>query len=128
MNNSWSAICRSATLSGHEGISGSLDRPPRVHSRISRYSCGFPLSSVYDPTKHDIADRYLDPSDGICKARNQMTWLLETVRDHFESSRLMLTKHQGEEVEEDRMLATPVINNVQVGFWAGGDREFSTTL
>jgi len=75
----WSAICRGATLAGLEGIGGSLYRAPKVLSRVARWSYGFPVSRPFDPKVHDIADRFLDPSEGIYRAKGQMVWLLKAV-------------------------------------------------
>jgi hypothetical protein len=75
----WSAICRGATLAGLEGIGGALGRPPRVVSRIARYSYGFIVSELFDSTKHLVQDRFLDPSEGRYRANNQMMWALEAV-------------------------------------------------
>ncbi|KAH7357222.1 hypothetical protein BKA65DRAFT_592706 [Rhexocercosporidium sp. MPI-PUGE-AT-0058] len=108
----WSSICRGATLAGLEGIGGALGRPPKVVSRIARYSYGFPVSVPFDPSRHLLEDRFMDDSEGIYRARNQMMWILEI----------------GDKIEEGRVLARRVYDSVQVGFWDAGDRKFSTGL
>ena len=65
----WSAICHDTTFAGLEGITGSLYRAPKVLSGVARWSYGFPVSKILDPTIHDIADRFLDPSEGTYRAK-----------------------------------------------------------
>ncbi|KAL2060461.1 hypothetical protein VTL71DRAFT_9492 [Oculimacula yallundae] len=108
----WSSICRGATLAGLEGIGGALGRPPKVISRIARYSYGFPVSVPFDPSQHLLEDRFVDESEGVYRARNQMMWMLEI----------------GDKIEEGRVLTRRVYDSVQVGFWDAGDRKFSTGL
>ncbi|CAG8962469.1 hypothetical protein HYFRA_00014199 [Hymenoscyphus fraxineus] len=108
----WSSICRGATLAGLEGIGGALGRPPKVVSRIARYSYGFAVSTLFDPSEHLPEDRYLCESEGVYRANNQMMWILEI----------------GDNMEEGRKLTRGIYHSVQVGFWDSGDRKFSTKL
>ena len=127
----WSSICRGATLWGleHSDLT-SLTSTPTVVSRLSRYNYGMAFSQIYDPSRHLLQDMYMDPAEGVYRARGQMIWLLRRVRQPKRPTTLvrMLTATQGEEVEEGRVLDTSCINTVEVGFRDSGVRQFTTNL
>ncbi|KAL8398619.1 hypothetical protein RB596_005953 [Gaeumannomyces avenae] len=73
------AICRGAVFRGFvEDKSQPMGIPPvLVTSTISRANVGISISVTFDPSKHQLADRYFDGQELEYKAGNQMSWYLK---------------------------------------------------
>lgn len=76
--NSWSAICRGATLWGLEH-SKSFEIVPTVTERLARYSYGIEKTVPYDAKKHRSTDAYWSPAQQKHMAQNQMYWFIRKV-------------------------------------------------
>lgn len=84
----WSAICKGASLWGLENrhseiLDEAARAPSTIASRFARHSYGILVSHEFDPSLHQLRDKYIDKVDGTVRADNQMTWLLKKVSRHM---------------------------------------------
>ncbi|KAI1308319.1 actin-like ATPase domain-containing protein [Xylaria venustula] len=73
------AICRGAILKGFLDIpsaAGGASSHVSVVSTIARRNLGVASNSIFEDGVHDKRDKYLDVSEGVWRARNQMNWYL----------------------------------------------------
>ncbi|KAI1181192.1 hypothetical protein F4777DRAFT_592852 [Nemania sp. FL0916] len=71
-DNPWTAVARGAVLSGVADV----QKTPQVHSRVSRYSYGWPRWEEFDHRIHDGRDHDIHELTGQSIALDQMEWII----------------------------------------------------
>lgn len=75
----WGVISRGAVI---KGLSNSIETDT-VTNYISKQSYGVLHNAFFNPAEHSEKDKYKCEYRGVYMARDQFTWYLKRVSDHF---------------------------------------------